>query len=293
MAAPAPAPSTAGASAAPSGSGSKLEPFLILARSTKPRGAAAAKLVQQVTEANDVYAFAELFDVPGVAELRTSEEYAHFYRLLELFAYGTLPDYTASPSSFPELTAAQLLKLRQLTLVSLASGTRVLPYATLFASLNLATEDMRELEDLIIDSIYAGLVGGKLNQIRSRFEVDAVIGRDVRGPAEIDALLTQLQGWGGRADGVLKSLEAKIERIRAQEAAGAAVRHEHNQALFLALQQAQEGAGGKGQRAAWAGADGMDLDGWDDQAAGGRGGSRKKIGSGASSSTQRNKRSRA
>ena len=45
---------------------SKLEPFLLLSKSA--RGAAAAKLVQDVTSASGVFVFAELLDVPSIQE---------------------------------------------------------------------------------------------------------------------------------------------------------------------------------------------------------------------------------
>ncbi|KAN0060743.1 hypothetical protein ACQY0O_007401 [Thecaphora frezii] len=287
-------PSTSSSSSHPSTStltGSKLDPFLLLARSTKPRGAAAAKLIQQVTDAQGVYAFSELLELPEIAELQESSEYSYYYRLLELFAYGTYADYASSPSAFPELSAAQRLKLRQLTLVTLASRTRVLRYEALSGALDMDLHDMRSLEDLIIESIYAGLVAGKLNQTMARFEVDHVIGRDVRPSGEVEELLAELQRWSRSAEGVLQGLQARIDRIRTQEAQGAAARQEHNQALYLALQQAQEST--KGQRTPWNAAEGMDLESWDEAPAAGRVGLRKKNGSGGHSSTQRAKRSRA
>lgn len=43
---------------------------------------------------------------------------------LRIFAYGTLADYRNTPG-LPELTPAQLTKLRQLTVVSLATDAKV------------------------------------------------------------------------------------------------------------------------------------------------------------------------
>lgn len=47
---------------------SKLEPFLVLARSARGHGAAAI-VVDQVTAATGVFCFGELLDVPGIAEV--------------------------------------------------------------------------------------------------------------------------------------------------------------------------------------------------------------------------------
>lgn len=48
----------------------KLEPFLLLAKSTK--GAGAAKLVEQATAAPGIFVFGELLDLPNIREVRHS-----------------------------------------------------------------------------------------------------------------------------------------------------------------------------------------------------------------------------
>jgi hypothetical protein len=55
-----------------------------------------------------------------------------------------------------------VVKLRQLSLVSLAHGAKKVPYATLQAQLGVS--NVRELEDLIIDTVYAGILEGRLDQ---------------------------------------------------------------------------------------------------------------------------------
>lgn len=99
---------------------SRLEPFLLLARSAK--GAAAAKVVENATAAvgllmspgpasadfqNGVYTFGALMDVPNIKEVRKvllriltsqlsqSPESQKHWNLLQLFAYGTLKDYAS------------------------------------------------------------------------------------------------------------------------------------------------------------------------------------------------------
>lgn len=92
---------------------------------------------------------------------------------LRLFAYGSYQDYcgeqplnqthliasvtvfptSANPSNFLDLSDQQLTKLRQLSLLSMAAENRILSYQTMHTALGLAT--VRELEDLLIDTIYA------------------------------------------------------------------------------------------------------------------------------------------
>ncbi|OCF77234.1 hypothetical protein I204_01220 [Kwoniella mangroviensis CBS 8886] len=155
---------------------SKLEPFLLLARSTK--GAAAAKIIVDATAAPGVYAFSELLELPNIQELSTDPSYQNHYRLLQLFAYGTLTDYESNPSSYPSLSPTHILKLKHLTVVSLALQHRSLTYDQLLSALRLDT--IRQLEDLIIDVIYAGLLGGKMHHHEKVLHIDWVSGRDLQ-----------------------------------------------------------------------------------------------------------------
>jgi COP9 signalosome complex subunit 7 len=69
-----------------------LEPFLALSKSaTSPR--AASDLIVQATSAPNTYVFAELLQTPNIQNLRSSEEYASYLTLLEIFAWGTWEDY--------------------------------------------------------------------------------------------------------------------------------------------------------------------------------------------------------
>jgi len=69
-----------------------LAPYVALAKSaTSPR--AAADLITQATSAPNTYVFAELLAQPNVQKLKQNEEYAHFYRLGEAFAWGTWESY--------------------------------------------------------------------------------------------------------------------------------------------------------------------------------------------------------
>ena len=68
--------------------------------------------------------------------------------------------------------------MRLLTVVSLAEQSKLLSYSLLMQELQI--DNVRELEDLVIEGISAGVVQGKLDQKSSHFEVDYVIGRDIR-----------------------------------------------------------------------------------------------------------------
>lgn len=200
---------TAGASVSgTSGSGaSSLEPFLLLAKGA--RGRAAASLVAEATAAPNVFTFGDLLDAPGVAELAGSAEFAGTHALLGLFCYGTLADYKAAAAAggVPPLNAAQEHKLKQLTVASLAGSTKVLQYDMLSAQLGI--ENLRDLEDFLIECMYTGLIRGKLDQKRRCVEVHSALGRDVRR-SELKGMIGALDGWMRNAQQVLTSIEQKI-----------------------------------------------------------------------------------
>jgi len=75
-----------------------LAPFLALAKSaTSSR--AAADLVTQATSAQNTFVFAELLQTPAMQNLRSDEQHAGAYKLLEIFAWGTWQDYQGESMS--------------------------------------------------------------------------------------------------------------------------------------------------------------------------------------------------
>lgn len=184
--------------------GNPLEPFLLLMKNAK--GAAAVSVLTQALEAPNVYVFGELLDLPNVQELATGT-HAPFFSLLNLFAYGTYCEYKADKDNLPELSSTQLKKLRHLTVVSLATKSKCIPYSTLLEELDI--QNVRNLEDLIIEGIYADIIHGKLDQKNQQLEVDYVIGRDIR-PTAVVQMVSVLHEWCSACDTVLKGIEDQI-----------------------------------------------------------------------------------
>ncbi|EMD41449.1 hypothetical protein CERSUDRAFT_110025 [Gelatoporia subvermispora B] len=186
----------------------KLEPFLLMSKSAK--GAAAAKLIQDATSAPGVFVFGELLELPNIQELATHEQYSQFYSSLQLFAYKTYQDYLQHKGSLPPLNDSQVTKLKQLSLVSLASEKRILPYSLLLQAIEMP--NIRELEDLIIDAIYSDIIRGKLNQKEQQFEVEYTMGRDIE-PEDIEKLLASLRNWASTTSAVLATLDDKLAAL--------------------------------------------------------------------------------
>ncbi|KAG8198768.1 hypothetical protein JTE90_007078 [Oedothorax gibbosus] len=188
-----------------------LEQYLLLSKSAK--GAAAVELIKQVLVAPGIYVFGELLDMPNIQELNTTQ-HANYYQLLHLFAFGTYSNYLENKPQYPELTPAMINKLRHLTIVSLATKEKRIPYSKLLKELDL--QNLRELEDIIIDVIYADIVRGKLDQKNSRLEVEYTVGRDIK-PADVDTIIQVLQDWSDGCETVLNNIENQIVKANAMK----------------------------------------------------------------------------
>ncbi|KAK6833604.1 hypothetical protein PG990_001553 [Apiospora arundinis] len=187
-----------------------LEPFLALTKSaTSPR--AAADLVTRATSTPNTYVFAELLQSPQIQALPQSPEYAPYYTLLEIFSYGTFADYT-NTQNLPSLNEQQTLKLRQLSLLTLAKNPHNLSYASLQSALGL--NDARALEDLVISAVYADLITAQLDPHNQVVHVSAVSPLRDLAPNSIPAMLASLQEWSNRCTTTLAGLEAQIAAIK-------------------------------------------------------------------------------
>lgn len=82
-----------------------------------------------------------------------------------------------------------------------------IPYSDLLLELDI--KNVRDLEDLIIEAIYADIIHGKLDQKDSQLEVDFAIGRDIR-IEEIGAIVDTLQQWCDSCETVLSCIESQI-----------------------------------------------------------------------------------
>ncbi|KAJ6541739.1 hypothetical protein B0H19DRAFT_864421, partial [Mycena capillaripes] len=136
-----------------------------------------------------VFVFAELLELGNIQELAKHETHSKSFVLLELFAYKMYEDYMQNPTAYPSLNATQTTKLNHLSLITLASSRRILPYANLLRLLD--TPFVRELEDLVIDAIYLDVLRGRLDQKKEQVEVEYTMGRNL-APGEVGSVLAEL-----------------------------------------------------------------------------------------------------
>jgi len=184
--------------------GVAIQPFIILAKKTK--GKASAALIGQTLNAPNVYVFGELLELPSIQQLAETED-KKALDLLKIFAYGTYQEYKANEKNLQPLTNSQIKKLQQLTIVSLAAQSKVIPYLVLQKELEIS--NLRELEDLIIDAIYQGIIAGTLDQKQQQIEVEYTMGRDLK-PDSLNGMISVLRDWNKQAETLLTTIKEKI-----------------------------------------------------------------------------------
>ncbi|KAL2824598.1 hypothetical protein BDW59DRAFT_147178 [Aspergillus cavernicola] len=181
-----------------------------------------------------VFDFAPLTAADAVQALRSSD--AALFELLEIFTADTLDAYEDFISTTPvanilpdnALTPhaeALQTKIRLLTLASLAAAAttttnasaRSLSYETIASALRVPQE---EVEKWVIDTIRAGLIEGKLSQLRSEFLVHRATYR-VFGEKQWAEVQGRLMVWRRSLENVLGVIRSERERF-AREAASVA-----------------------------------------------------------------------
>eukprot|EP01147_Barroeca_monosierra_P004446 gene4445-6695_t len=181
---------------------SGIEPLLLLAKSARGAGC------REAISAPDVHVFGELLDLPQILELQGGP-HETYLELLKIFAFGTYPDFRANESSLPRIEEEPLRKLKLLTIVTIANRLKEVPYSILQDSLK--TETVRELEDLIIEGIYRGLIGAKLDQKQQLLNVEWTFGRDVMS-TDLDPMISLIGSWHQNCKETLNTLRKEMSR---------------------------------------------------------------------------------
>lgn len=154
------------------------------------------------------------------------------------------PDMIPSATpNLPPLDDPQTFKLRQLSLLTLASPfaptsdtqTSTLTYPSLLQSLSLPTA--ASLESLVTQSIYTGLLTARLSPTSTPPVVNVTSVaplRDLR-PQSLPALLQILQTWESRCTSMIGDLEAQITAIRSTAAERSATERKRQEIVDAAV----------------------------------------------------------
>ncbi|KAJ2521854.1 COP9 signalosome complex subunit 7b [Coemansia sp. RSA 1939] len=166
-----------------------------------------APIIQMALGDEGIFHYGRLLISPKLEELAQTEQHASIQRQVEVFCYGTYNEYNAD-NTLPQLTQPQLEKLKHLTVVSLASESKLLAYDDIKKELGLSED--QQVEDLVIACIYKNLIAAKLDQKRRVVEIDHVIGRDVRRE-DLEDIYTKLEKWAEACDEVLGEISTEID----------------------------------------------------------------------------------
>ncbi|EEQ34526.1 PCI domain-containing protein [Microsporum canis CBS 113480] len=191
-----------------------------------------------------VFDFTPLTSSDAVQNVRSTD--ASLFELLEIFSTDNLDAYedfikTTPVSSIPALASVKTIaptnttstasseppsvdsilqtKMRLLTLASLAAKapSRSLPYDDIATALRI---DRADVEKWVIDTIRAGLVEGKLSQLKGEFLVHRATYR-VFGERQWREVQGRLMVWKQSLENVLDVIRSEKEKF-AKEAASAA-----------------------------------------------------------------------
>lgn len=169
-----------------------------------------AQLCREATEDPALFVFGELLHCPTISSLQNTPQES-CYHLLRLFSYGTVEEYYSNKQQYPILNETQLKKLRMLTLITLAVGKSNLPYHHVLEKLHLTST--RQLEDIVIHAVYAGLIRARMDQRAGIVEITSAAGRDVVEPQGISEMITTLKSWVQRSTNLIEQIDDKVNYI--------------------------------------------------------------------------------
>jgi len=159
-------------------------------------------VIKEALNCVDSSVFAKLLECPNVIALETTQ-HAPYLRLLRLFSRGTYLDYLENKKYLPQLSEPQIKKLQYLTIVTLANKMKIISYDVLLKELNI--DNVKDLENLIIEAIHLNLISGELNQKDNCLEVNWTVSRDV-GANDVDTL----QQFSDSSENVLSPVQACV-----------------------------------------------------------------------------------
>lgn len=141
--------------------------------------------IQKALSHPKIFGFAELENALSAklgSNPELSVEAKQWLDMLDIFLYGDYSTYKIhiqeSMLDSEPLDSIQLRKLRQLTLLTLASQHTTLGFDMLLEKLGMVDTD--DLEKLVIETIYAGIIEAKLYVNSRTVQVSQVLeGRDV------------------------------------------------------------------------------------------------------------------
>lgn len=123
-------------------------------------------------------------------------------RLLCIFSFGTIEDLRSSGITVSEELVA---KLQKLTILTVAAKNSVIPYL----QLDMLHLSNRELEDMVIDMIYADMIVAKIDSNNREIHVQSAISRDLL-PSDFDRMVLVLGDWLETVQNTIREVDSLV-----------------------------------------------------------------------------------
>jgi len=111
-------------------------------------------------------------------------------------------------SKYGTLNPTQIKKLKMLTIASLGAKSSEISYDRLQKALDV--NNVRDFEDIILDTIYEGLIFAKLDQSEKIVQIDFAIGRDVK-TEQLKEMQIVLANWLKKSEELIQTIEDKVK----------------------------------------------------------------------------------
>jgi len=150
-----------------------------------------------------------LAQLPVTAALKADPELAPLARLLDIVAremacdfleFAAVPAHAAFLEAQGLDTASLERKMRLLSLTSLCISHKELTYAAVAEALRVSAD---EVEHWVVETISAGLIVAKMDQVRSTVVVSGCLEREF-GKEQLGRLQGSLEGWAASVQSLLK-----------------------------------------------------------------------------------------
>eukprot|EP00126_Sphaerothecum_destruens_P004581 Sdes_comp18270_c0_seq2m7909 len=182
-------------------------------RAKNLNGSQLCALLVEAINTPGVFSFGEFFELANVQQLQGTSNQKYF-DLLSLFSVGTYSDYEVNKSRYMEISPYALEKLKILTIATLAASKKSVPYSELLFALGV--NNIRNLEDLIIEAIYSDVIIAKLDQKNQLLLVEYSQSRDLKH-GRLETMIGVVTSWADVCQKAMHNLHQNCEYIRAEK----------------------------------------------------------------------------
>jgi len=177
---------------------------------TGTTGSTLIALIKKSLSEKTIFVYGELLALDNVKNLeKATGDDKKIYEQLQLFAYGDYQDYkNGGETKYGTLNPTQTKKLKMLTIASLGAKSSEITYERLQKALDVT--NVRDFEDIILDTIYEGLIFAKLDQSEKIVQIDFAIGRDVK-TEQLKEMQIVLANWLKKSEELIQTIEDKVK----------------------------------------------------------------------------------